>query len=378
MIPGTSSPPPSPTAETPLIPREAVEAEGRTLAMGFVSPSKNDGRNNEPSSPNNNDEHGGLQFYDPAAILDVSRELAFGYLILLTGGAVEYAAPAAAAGNSSSSAQQQQQRRRGSKSSTGQRGGSPAADDRYDAASPAPDKESASLAYAAIVDGNVLHACFGLKASANGRVPIPAIGGGGGEGGVRPTPSIFCCFPAPSGALDALQLVLPHLSGNKVRMANLVEMLREVRDLHHEEASRGDVAAAYAAAGATDAANAGAKVPLQVRITRAYVRCFTAVVGYHDAREIVRKKDAVVTGDGARRTRGCIDVRCRRCFAKPKIDPKLETLRKDALEEISTGFRGLREDIWQSLENTATESAITTGMSSVEGSTSSVERGGKR
>jgi hypothetical protein len=46
--------------------------------------------------------------------------------------------------------------------------------------------------------------------------------------------------------------------------------------------------------------------------------------------------------------------------------------------EISTGFIGLGEDISQSLENTATESAITTGMSSVEGSTSSVvERGGK-
>jgi hypothetical protein len=54
-------------------------------------------------------------------------------------------------------------------------------------------------------------------------------------------------------------------------------------------------------------------------------------------------------------------------------------LRAVALMEISTGFIGLGEDISQSLENTATESAITTGMSSVEGSTSSVvERGGKR
>ena len=187
----------------------------------------------------------------------------------------------------------------------------------YASSSSAPvDEESASLAYSAIVDGNVLHACFGLRASASGRSSIPTIGGHRDE-----RPSAFCCFPASSsssgGALDAtLQLVLPHLVGNKVRMANLVEMLREVRDLHHEEAYRGDhhVAAAYAAAGAANDATttAGAKeAPLYVRVIRAYVRCFTAIVGYHDARrELVGKNDAAVvatTGDGGaggRTTRG--------------------------------------------------------------------------
>ena len=67
------------------------------------------------------------------------------------------------------------------------------------------------------------------------------------------------------------------------------------------------------------------------------------------------------------------------CLVRPrKIDPRLEALRRDALCEIASGFRGLGEDIWQSLENTATESAITTGMSSIEGSTTSVDRKGGR
>ena len=366
-------------------------------AMELASFKNEEGRNNKApsSSPNNaNNEQHGLQFYDPASILDVSRELAFGYLILLTGGAVEYAPPTPAQAPPSADENSRM-------SSQSPHPPPPAADDDRDASSSssssAPvDEESASLAYSAIVDGNVLHACFGLKASASGRSSIPTIGGHRDE-----RPSVFCCFPAPSssgGALDAtLQLVLPHLVGNKVRMANLVEMLREVRDLHHEEGYRGDhhVAAAYAAAGAANDATttAGAKeAPLYVRVIRAYVRCFTAIVGYHDARrELVGKNDAAVVattrdgGAGGRTTRGGggIVVRCAkvfaRCFAKPKIDPRLEMLRTVALMEISTGFIGLGEDISQSLENTATESAITTGMSSVEGSTSSVvERGGKR
>ena len=66
-------------------------------AMELASFKNEEGRNNNKapsSSPNdaNNEQHG-LRFYDPASILDVSRELAFGYLILLTGGAVEYAPP---------------------------------------------------------------------------------------------------------------------------------------------------------------------------------------------------------------------------------------------------------------------------------------------
>ena len=367
-------------------------------AMELASFKNEEGRNNNKapsSSPNdaNNEQHG-LRFYDPASILDVSRELAFGYLILLTGGAVEYAPPPPAQAPPSTAEENSRI------SSQSPHPPPPAADDdiMYASSSSAPvDEESASLAYSAIVDGNVLHACFGLRASASGRSSIPTIGGHRDE-----RPSAFCCFPASSsssgGALDAtLQLVLPHLVGNKVRMANLVEMLREVRDLHHEEAYRGDhhVAAAYAAAGAANDATttSGAKeAPLYVRVIRAYVRCFTAIVGYHDARrELVGKNDAAVvatTGDGGaggRTTRGGggIVARCAkvfaRCFAKPKIDPRLEMLRAVALMEISTGFIGLGEDISQSLENTATESAITTGMSSVEGSTSSVvERGGKR
>jgi len=113
-------------------------------------------------------------------------------------------------------------------------------------------------------------------------------------------------------------------------MADLVEALREVRDLHHEEAYyRGDrhvAAAAYAAAGAandatttTTTTTAAAKgAPLYVRVVRAYVRCFAAIVGYHDARRelLVGKDDAAAvatTGDGGaggRTARGGIVARC--------------------------------------------------------------------
>ncbi|KAL3784841.1 hypothetical protein ACHAW5_009060 [Stephanodiscus triporus] len=389
MTPGTSSSPP--TAETPLIsPEEAREADGRTTTMEST-PFKNEDHDDAcPSSSNNNNnnEHE-LRFYDPAAILDVSRELAFGYLILLTGGAVDYVGPVVVAeGDPSSStttttaaARRESQSPRPSSSSTDR----DASLSSSSSSATTFEEESSSLAYAAIVDGNVLHACFGLKAvsssaAANGRSSIPTIGGGG-ENGRRSSRSVFfCCFPSSSGAMDALHLALPRLSRNNARMQNLVDVLREVRDLDHEEASRGSVAAAYATAGATMDATTTAKqqAPLYVRVVRAYVTCFAAVVRYHDAREIINKNDdddddAVDRRGKAGRPRGGIVVRCSgvlaKCFGKTKTNPKHDTLRKDALGEIAIGFRGLREDIWQGLENMATESAITTGLSSVEGST---------
>ncbi|KAL3809242.1 hypothetical protein ACHAXA_007066 [Cyclostephanos tholiformis] len=429
--------------EMPLMPGEAVveEAGGQKTTMGSSTPSsfKNDenhGGGGGCGAGGDNNDHHELQFYDPAEILGISREEAFGYLILLTGGAVEleYVAPMIALeGSSSASSSAREQRRRRRWDHANDAPQSPPidprpADDR-DLSSPPPapapavaiipDEETTSLAYAAIVDGNVLHACFGLKAAANGRSYIPAVAGSGG--GRRSTPSsIFCCFPPSSsssipggGALDALQFVLPRLSRNKARMSNLVEVLMEVRDLYHEDdrASRdAGAGAAYAMAGSMDAtttantttsittAEAAVKAPLIVRIIRAYIRCFAAVVGYHDARRgIVARDDSGEDDDdiaGRRRRRrrmrqewvsGRIaDLFCSGgifayCLIRPrKVDPRLEALRRDSLCEIASGFRGLGEDIWQSLENTATESAITTGMSSIEGSMTSVERKGWR
>ena len=207
-----------------------------------------------------------------------------------------------------------------------------------------------TLAYAAIVDGNVLHACFGLKAAANGRGSVPAVGGGGSRENGRSPSVLFCYFPSSSGAMDALQLMLPRLSMNKVRMQNLADILREVRDLGCEEESRG-AAATYAAAGST------AKAPLYVRVTRAYVLCFAAVVRYHDERAIIEKDDAVARDKAGRPRVGGIVARCSRALAKfldrPRTNPRLEVLRRDALGEIAIGFRGLKEDIWQCLENMA-------------------------
>ncbi|KAL3764534.1 hypothetical protein ACHAW5_004798 [Stephanodiscus triporus] len=90
----------------------------------------------------------------------------------------------------------------------------------------------------------------------------------------------FCCFPSSSGAMDALHLALPRLSRNKARMQNLVDVLREVRDLDHEEASRGSVAAAVRDRRCDngrddDGEAAGAVVR---RVVRACVRVFAAVI----------------------------------------------------------------------------------------------------
>lgn len=310
---------------------------------------KNVAHNTASSAPinsnSNNDGHE-LQFYDPTAILGVSRELAFGYLILLSGGAVEYESPAPPQDLSIT----------GQKSVTA-------------APTMLLDMEASSLAYAAITDGNVLHACFGLKATANGRSTVPTIGGKQPK-----TSSIFCCFPfgPTSATLDALHLLLPHLTKNKNRVQTLIEILSEVREWHDEEVYASGVAETYVSAGSmTDGIG---KVPLHLRVIHAYVRCFTSIVRYHDSREVLRTYDVKASEPG----RGIMAI-CSKWFVKPKIDPKLELLRSAALVEISTGFRGLKEDIWEGLENMANKSAFTTGMSSVEGSAvGSILSGGKR
>jgi len=62
------------------------------------------------------------------------------------------------------------------------------------------------LAYASLVDGNVLHPCFGLRASANGRPNDSILG-------KTQKSSIFCCFPSQS-LVDTL--LAPRLSRNRL------------------------------------------------------------------------------------------------------------------------------------------------------------------
>ena len=44
---------------------------------------------------------------------------------------------------------------------------------------------------------------------------------------------------------------------------------------------------------------------------------------------------------------------------KNETNQKLEQLQKDTLQDITTGFHGLKEDIWKNLERMATETAFT-------------------
>lgn len=74
--------------------------------------------------------------YDPVCMLDINRDLASGYLILLLGGPENSPSP--------------QKKRRG------KRDRSPAS-----AASPRLDNDVVSLAFAALTDGNIVNACFG-------------------------------------------------------------------------------------------------------------------------------------------------------------------------------------------------------------------------
>lgn len=207
------------------------EASTQIPLLSSIAPESEPPSHHNPLS---NDVDHGVQFYDPSAILDISRDVAFGYLILLTGGIVEYEPPTFEEASSRQSLPQDDSHEIASKNQRKQ-------------STLTIDEESASLAYGAIVDGNVLHACFGLKATASGSPSIPAIGDNHNQ------LSLFCCFPSSSATL---QLVLPQAAKNKLKMQNLVEILREVRDLHYE------------ASGATVAVET-AKVSLYIKVIRA-------------------------------------------------------------------------------------------------------------
>jgi len=386
------------SAKTPLIPKGAVVSDGNCPMQ------KNEEQHNRVvtssksnNNSNNNDGHAELQFYDPASILNVSKELAFGYLILLTGGAFDYDAPSAIPHYLDAA----------SKNDETMILSAPPPAASITATHPAIiNEETTSLAYAALTDGNVLHACFGLKATANGRSSIPTIGGSQNNNNNSSSLSyVFCCFSTKTttavsstssntggGALDALHILLPHLTRNKIKMQTLVELLREVSELHDEEvytttnytssvvgSETPVVAESYASVGnkTTTPTTTVVKVPLYLRVIYAYIHCFTSIVKYHDAQQLLRTSNDTTNKQHQRPTTHSKWW----CFAKPVLDPKLELLRSATLVEIAAGFTGLKEDIWEEIETMANKSAIsTTGMSSVEGSAvgSTLSSGGGR
>ena len=323
------------TSGSPLL--SPIKKEVSTQMIGSTTAS------HIKSIESNNDEHE-IQFYDPTVLLGIPRDVAFGYLILLTGGAVEYVAPTleevSAAATTNNNNTQQQQSNGDHEKFSDKKHHSQLQQQQL-------DEESASLAFAAITDGNVLHTCFGLKAAANGSsyTTPPTI-----IGGKRESSSIFCCFPN-SSALDALQLMLPHLSKNKLKMHKLIDTLREVRDLDYD--------VSFSEGGGTGIV----KVPLYIQVIQAYVNCFTSIVRYHDT-----KKYLTTDKKGEQKSGGMFINCCTNIFtklnhfsSKKKNDnnPKLEQLQKDTLQDITSGFHGLKEDIWESLERMATETAFT-------------------
>jgi uncharacterized membrane protein YgcG len=165
----------------------------------------------------------------------------------------------------------------------------------------------------------------------------------------------------------------------------LVELLREVRELHNDEEvytttnytsssvvgrNESTVAESYASVGNTTTATPTTvvKVPLYLRVIYAYIHCFTCIIKYHDAQELLHTSNTE-TNKQQQQSTTTTSNKWWWCFTKPILDPKLELLRSTTLVEIAACFTGLKEDIWEEIEMMANKSAISTmGMSSVEGS----------
>ena len=244
-----------------------------------------------------------VQFYDPNAVLDVSKEIALGYLILLTGGNYEYESPSIpnevlATGDKAEDVIKQKEAPQSARTL------------------PVTDEQTVALAYAAITDGNVLHTCFGLKSGPNGR-PTNVIG-------EKQSSSIFCCFPSASAAS------FQNLRSNKGKkeMQQLVELLRDVKDLE------------YGAKGKT----------VDMVVIQSYVQCFATVVRYHD--ELSTMKNSGV--GSANKSMFCpcpnflISWRNKLFSSKTsELDIKIEELQKSTLADIMMAFDDLRVCIAQ-------------------------------
>eukprot|EP00956_Cyclotella_meneghiniana_P043456 scaffold271159_cov99-Cyclotella_meneghiniana.AAC.2 len=244
-----------------------------------------------------------IQFYDPNVILDVPKEIALGYLVLLTGGNYD---------------DEHQSTINESKIDKGT-GDKKAQDNETNAYQsqkklPEIDEQTVALAYAAIVDGNVLHTCFGLKSGPNGR-PTSVIGD-------KESVSIFCCFPSASGT------TLQNLRCNKSKkdMTKLVEILRDVKDL--DCGTKGTVA------------KDTQQVDKQVIIS--YIKCFATIVKYHDEISLLQNTENL---DSKAKQSFCscpsFLVNLRNMLfssTNSKLDSKTEVIQKSVLGDIERTF----------------------------------------
>jgi len=136
---------------------------------------------------------------------------------------------------------------------------------------------------------------------------------------------------------------------NKLRMASLVEILREVGDLHLEEQEQGSTA--------TPTGNLSTKVPLYMQVIHGYVHSFTSIVRYHDTKKHFKKK---ITKEKRNRVIVCCSKIINRLLSRKKSDtPQLEQLQNEMLLDIERGFEGVRERIWEGLERMASDTAFT-------------------
>jgi hypothetical protein len=290
-------------------------------------------------SKHDGDDNQSLQFFDSTTLFGIAKDLAVGYLILLSGDNFEYKAPTSwesASERSSSDGDDNQQNQ------------------PQDVASKKQctqhiltmEEESASLAYAAILDGNVLHACFGLKITPNGRVV--------GRTDIirkKESTSIFCCFPSSS----VLETILSsHGSGSsssnnnrkKKKMMHLIEMLREVQEFDYN----------------TSYNDKAPTTPLHIHVIRAYIKLFTALVRYHDLQLLLActgsSKCNKPKKEGVLRYCGFFAPLSNMFRTREVVDPKVEQLQKETMKEIHNDFEELRQLLWERLERDTTETAV--------------------
>lgn len=245
-----------------------------------------------------------IQFYDSSVILDVPKEIALGYLVLLTGGNYDYENLSTGNGSKSGSDTRDEEAQ-DNETSTHQ------SQEKL----PEIDEQTVALAYAAIVDGNVLHTCFGLKPGPNGR-PTNVIGD-------KESVSIFCCFPSASAT------TLKNLRGNKNKrdMAKLVEILRDVKDLE---------------CGAKDTETKDTQ-QIDKQVILSYVKCFSTIVKYHNEISLLQSTE---NSDSKARQSLCSSflVNLRNILfssANSELDSKMEAIQKSILGDIEKSFSDL-------------------------------------
>ena len=323
----------APTSSTPLLPKlssqHIVPSSPNNTNMEVVpfSPTM---PNSPSSNPNKNEEE--FQFYDPNYIFQISRDVAFGYWILLSGGTccLDSYIP----------------------SSSGK-----AEYGTWDENM----KQQASLTYTAIVDGNVLHTCFGLKTT-------------GGSGSSKLT---------------------TNYSKTKAKIQHTIEVLREVGDFHHDLPPT-PVSCSADTSSPTSLSSSSTRglKSLYMEVIYAYIHLFASIVKYHDDKKAVlsKKSNAVVVSTNttsnairdasttatatttAATNKSTTDSKptktpsCFHClthltcclpihphiFKNKKQKLLLSQMQQQSLQQVQLGFDGLREKIWERLELAAT------------------------